>query len=133
VKVQTLSPSTYFAPAGGFLVRSFGQEINESNASLSANYRVELVKGAPYPDTRWISGPDANQRNAVIQAAMADLNPTTAMEKWRVAEQAQFDQGGYLWWSAFPFVDACANNVRGLTSGAGFNFNNWQLLDGWLD
>jgi peptide/nickel transport system substrate-binding protein len=132
VRVQTLSPSTYFAPAGGFLVRPFGQEINESNASLTANYRVELVKNAPYPDTRWISGPYANQRNAVVLAAMAELNPTKAAEKWRVASEQQFNEGGYLWWAAFPFVDAAANNIHGLSAGAGFNYNDWQWKDGWI-
>lgn len=133
VNVQKISPVTYFGPSGGFLKRPFGQEVNESNASLTGVYRAELVKGCPYPDTRWCSGPQANQRNAVIQAAIAELNPTKAKEKWHVAQEAQFNEGGYLWWTAFPFVDAAANNIRGLSAGAGFNYNNWQLQDGWIE
>jgi hypothetical protein len=35
-------------------------------------------------------------------------------------------------WGNLPYVDAAANNVRGLSAGAGFSYNNWRLQDGWL-
>ncbi len=133
VAVQTTSPSTYFGPAGGFLTRYFGYEINEANSSLTGVYRAELTKGAPYPDTHWSEGPQGDARNAVIDAAIQEVNPSLADQKWHTAQEAQFNEGGYLWWSAFPFVDAAAQNVRGLSSGAGFNFNNWQLQNGWIE
>jgi len=45
---------------------------------------------------------------------------------------AAVHEGGYLVWGNLPYVDAAANNVRGLTAGAGFSYNNWRLQDGWL-
>jgi peptide/nickel transport system substrate-binding protein len=132
VAVQTVSASTYFTPAAGYLSRSFGQEVNEPAASLAESYRGELIKNAPFDDTHWCDGPDANARNAVIQRAIQESNPEKANELWRAAQMQQYDEGGYLWWTNLPYVDAAAKKVRGLGTGAAFNFNSWRFCDGWL-
>jgi peptide/nickel transport system substrate-binding protein len=133
VKVQTLSASTYFTPTGGFTTRSFGQEVNQPIASLAVVYRAELIKGCPYPDTHWGDGPQGATRTAAINAAIGEAEPAKAKELWHSVQEAQFNDGGYIWWTNFPFVDVAANNVRGLSSGAGFNFNNWSYADGWIE
>ena len=79
--------------------------------------------------TRSRAGKQAEQ---LISQAIAATDPTSAKSLWRKAQQQQFDEGGYLVWANLPYVDAAANNVRGLSAGAGFSYYNWRLCDGWL-
>jgi len=132
VNVKAESAATYFTPAGGFLVRPFGYEVDQPVGSLLAAYRSEYTIGCPYPDTRWGSQPGGATAEALISQAVAATDPAKANDLWRQCQLQQFNQGGYLVWGNVPYVDAAANNVRGLTAGAGFSYNNWRLQDGWL-
>ncbi|HXY45174.1 MAG TPA: ABC transporter substrate-binding protein [Acidimicrobiales bacterium] len=132
VVVDTGSAATYFTPAGGFLSRSFGYEVDQPVGSLLAAYRSEYTIGCPYPDTHWGSQKGGAAAEALISQAIAETDPTKAAELWQECQLQQFNEGGYLVWGNVPYVDAAANNVRGLTAGAGFSYNNWRLCDGWL-
>jgi peptide/nickel transport system substrate-binding protein len=130
VNVQIGSAATYYTPAGGYTKRPFGYDVFEPNASLATIFRGVFVRGCPFDDTHWGDGPI--QRTIAIDDAIADVNPTTANEKWYQLQLTQFNQGGYIFWANVPFIDAAGPNVRGLAASAGFNFNNWRLQDGWL-
>jgi len=133
VVVNTESAATYFTPAGGFTVRPFGYEVDQPVGSLLAAYRSEYTVGCPYPDTHWGSQPGGAAAEALISRAIAETNPSTAAALWRECQLQQFNEGGYLVWGNVPYVDAAANNVRGLSAGAGFSYNNWRLQDGWIE
>ncbi len=132
VVVNTESAATYFTPAGGFTIRPFGYEVDQPVGSLLAAYRSEYTVGNPYPDTHWGSQPGGVAAEKLISAAIAATDSSKAAELWRECQLQQFNQGGYLVWGNVPYVDAAANNVRGLSAGAGFSYNNWRLQDGWL-
>ncbi|HEX9482411.1 MAG TPA: hypothetical protein VF927_09950, partial [Solirubrobacteraceae bacterium] len=126
------SAATYFTPAGGFLTRPFGYEVDQPVGSLLSAYLSEYTLGSPYPDTHWGKQPQGAAAEKLISEAIAATEPAKAKELWHECQKAQFDEGGYLVWGNLPYVDAAANNVRGLTAGAGFSYNNWRLQDGWL-
>lgn len=132
VTVNTQSAATYFTPAGGFLARPFGYEVDQPVGSLLAAYRSEYTIGCPYPDTHWGSQTGGAAAEKLIADAIAATDPAKAAELWRECQLQQFNEGGYLVWGNVPYVDAAANNVRGLSAGAGFSYNNWRLCDGWL-
>jgi peptide/nickel transport system substrate-binding protein len=132
VVVNTTSAATYFTPAGGFLTRDFGMEVDQPVGSLLVAYLSEYTLGSPYPDTHWGKQPGGAADEKLISRAIAATDPTQATELWRQCQLQQFDQGGYLVWGNLPYVDAASNNVRGLKAGAGFSYNNWRLQDGWL-
>ena len=132
VVVNTESAATYFTPAGGFLSRPFGYEVDQPVGSLLAAYRSEYTIGCPYPDTHWGDQHGGGQAEKLISQAVAATDPSKAAELWRECQLQQFNQGGYLVWGNVPYVDAAALNVRGLSAGAGFSYNNWRLCDGWL-
>jgi peptide/nickel transport system substrate-binding protein len=133
VVVNTESAATYFTPAGGFTIRPFGYEVDQPVGSLLAAYRSEYTIGCPYPDTHWGSQPGGAAAEALISEAIAATNPSKAAQLWRECQLEQFNEGGYLVWGNVPYVDAAASNVRGLSAGAGFSYNNWRLQDGWID
>lgn len=133
VVVNTESAATYFTPAGGFTVRPFGYEVDQPVGSLLAAYRSEYTIGCPYPDTHWGSQPGGAAAEALISRAIGETNPGTAAALWRECQLQQFNEGGYLVWGNVPYVDAAANNVHGLSAGAGFSYNNWRLQDGWIE
>ena len=132
VSVQVQNAATYFNTAGGFTVRSFGYEVDQPAGSLLVYYISELTRGCPYMDTHWGYQPGGAADWALINSAISATGPTKARRLWYEAQAQQFNQGGYLIWANAPYVDAAANNVRGLSAGAGFSYNNWRLLDGWL-
>ena len=132
VNVETTSAATYFTPAGGFLARPFGYEVDQPVGSLTAAYLSEYTLAAPYPDTHWGSQPGGAAAETLISQAIGATDEATARNLWAQCQQQQFDQGGYLVWGNVPYVDAAANNVRGLRAGAGFSYNNWRLCDGWI-
>ncbi len=132
VNVNTTSAATYFTPAGGFLTRPFGYEVDQPVGSLLSAYLSEYTLGSPYPDTHWGKQPNGAAAEKLIAEAIAATEPAKAKELWHECQKAQFEEGGYLVWGNLPYVDAAANNVRGLTAGAGFSYNNWRLQDGWL-
>jgi peptide/nickel transport system substrate-binding protein len=132
VVVNTTSAATYFTPAGGFLTRDFGMEVDQPVGSLLVAYLSEYTLGSPYPDTHWGKQAGGAADEKLISRAIAATDPTQAAALWRQCQQQQFDQGGYLVWGNLPYVDAASNNVRGLKAGAGFSYNNWRLQDGWL-
>ena len=133
INVDVRSAATYFTPAGGFLTRPFGCQAGQPAGSLLTAYRSGYTPHAPYPDTHWGSQPGGAAAQRLIAQAIAATDPAQAAALWRRCQQQQFDEGGCLVWGNLPYVDAAANNVRGLTAGAGFSFNNWRLQDGWLD
>jgi len=132
VVVNTTSAATYFTPAGGFLTRDFGQEVDQPVGSLTAAYLSELTLGSPYPDTHWGHQAGGAAAEKLISEAIAATDSSKAATLWREAQLAQVNEGGYLVWGNLPYVDAAASNVRGLAAGAGFSYNNWRLQDGWL-
>lgn len=132
VVVKQENPVTYFTPAGGFLSRPFGYEIDQVVPSLAVDYLAELTSNCPYPDTHWGSQPGGGAAQKLIQEALAETEQARATELWRQCQMQQYNEGGYLVWGNVPLVDAAASNVRGLKAGSGFNYNNWRLCDGWL-
>ena len=132
INVDVRSAATYFTPAGGFLTRPFGYEVDQPVGSLLVAYRSEYTPDAPYPDTHWGSQPGGAAAQRLISKAIGATNPAQAASLWRQCQLQQFHEGGYLVWGNLPYVDAAASNVRGLKAGAGFSYNNWRLQDGWL-
>lgn len=132
VVVNTVSAATYFTPAGGFLTRDFGMEVDQPVGSLLVAYLSEYTLGSPYPDTHWGKQAGGAADEKLISRAIGATDPTQAAALWRQCQLQQFDQGGYLVWGNLPYVDAASNNVRGLKAGAGFSYNNWRLQDGWI-
>jgi peptide/nickel transport system substrate-binding protein len=132
VVVNTTSAATYFTPAGGFLTRDFGMEVDQPVASVTVAYLSEYTLGSPYPDTHWGHQAGGAAAEKLISEAIGATDPKRAEALWRECQLQQFNQGGYLVWGNLPYVDAAASNVRGLKAGAGFSYNNWRLQDGWL-
>ena len=132
VSVKVESASTYWTSAGGFGTRPCGQEVNQPAASLLTYYVAEYAKAAPYPDTHWGYQAGGAADEKLILDAIGATNPSKAKELWDQCQLQQFNQGGYIAWGSAPYVDAAANNVRGLTAGAGFSYNNYRVCDGWI-
>jgi peptide/nickel transport system substrate-binding protein len=132
VNVAVQNAATYFTTAGGFTTRPFGLEVDQPYGSLTTAYLSEYTLTAPYQDTHWGRQPGGAAAEKLISEAIGAVDPAKAQELWHASQLQQFNEGGYLVWGHLPYVDAAASNVRGLSAGAGFSYNNWRLQDGWL-
>jgi peptide/nickel transport system substrate-binding protein len=130
VKVDVAPNETYFAP--GSYNRFFGQNLDQPWPSLLTAFRGDLTMDAPFGETHWGHQPGGAAAQQRISDAIAAVDDAKATELWRVVQEEQFKSGGYLGWANIPNIDAAAKNVRGLSTSAGLNFNNFRLQDGWL-
>jgi peptide/nickel transport system substrate-binding protein len=138
VAVRNVPIATYFAAAGGAYTRYAGTNFWQPAPSLLVMYLAALTQNAPARDTWWghqaggngvPSGADAQK---LIEQATAEVDPSKAADLWHECQQQQRDYGGYVIWGNQPYIDAAANNVRGLKAGANFNYDNFRFQDGWL-
>jgi peptide/nickel transport system substrate-binding protein len=130
VNVQQVSPSTYFTTAGGFLTRAFAQDNAFAQPSLTAAYGEFLSAKAPYNDTQWAVGNAAAQK--LISLAGAATDPTAAAAAWMAVQEQQFNQGGVIGWGNAYYIDATANNVKGLQTTPSGYLNNFNFQGGWV-
>ena len=126
IKVQTLETSEYYTSAGGFLSRTFGENLNGmAYPSLTSAYLTQLWTKAPYNDGHWGSRP--NQPDKPLFDAIGTIDATKAQELWASVQKTQFDAGPYIIWGNADFVDLVSPNVRGLKATAAGPLNNYDF------
>jgi len=130
INVKNGPASSYFG--NDFATRPIGQDQCLSAPSLTQHYRTFFAPGGAYNTTHWGSQAGGKQASALIDQAMAAVDPGKADELWREVQQQQFDQGGQLAWGSNDSLDLVATRVKGLKAGPGPTLNNWRLLTGWL-
>ncbi|WP_338889232.1 ABC transporter substrate-binding protein [Rhodococcus sovatensis] len=134
VQADVTSSDTYFTAAGGVYTGYFRQNFSGPIAtSLTASYRLFLSKNAPFQDTHWAQQPGGDKYESLLDQAISASDAGLAAELWKEVQQVQHDEGGYIGWANMPYVDAAANNVRGLSAGSATSFNNYRLCDGWVE
>lgn len=134
VQIDVTSSETYFTQAGGVYTGYFRQNYTGPiAASLTASYRQFLSKTAAFQDTHWAQQEGGDRYEDLLDQAISATDSALAAELWKEVQQLQHDEGGYIGWANMPYVDAAANNVRGLSSGSAASFNNYRLCDGWVE
>jgi peptide/nickel transport system substrate-binding protein len=138
VAVDTVSVATYFTSAGGAYTRYSSQNWWQPAASLMVYYLSAFTHNAPYRDTWWTyqnggnGVPSGASSQKLIVAAIAEVDPAKAADLWHECQLQQYNYGGYVCWANLPYIDGCANNIRGLKASAAFNFGGFRLQDGWI-
>jgi peptide/nickel transport system substrate-binding protein len=134
VKLLTLAPSAYWLTNGtstAWLTRTFGQNYLSPIPSLAFEWRGLFIPNATTNDTHW--GEVASKAELdLMYKAFGETNPSVAAPMWHELQAQQFNQGGYVLWGTFPYVDAASTKVRGLKAGGYMNFNSYRMQDGWL-
>jgi len=126
VKVQKLESSVYYTDAGGWMTRTFGENLNGmAYPSLTSAYLSQLWTDAPYNDGHWGSRPGQGDRP--LFDAIGALEEARAQELWNEVQQKQFEEGPYLIWGNADFVDMVAPDVTGLRPSAAGPLNNYDF------
>jgi peptide/nickel transport system substrate-binding protein len=126
VKVQALESSVYYTDAGGWMTRTFGENLNGmAYPSLTSAYLSQLWTDAPYNDGHWGARP--GQGDKPLFTAIGTLDEAGAQEAWNEVQQKQFEEGPYLIWGNADFVDMVAPNVAGLSPSAAGPLNNYDF------
>lgn len=128
VDITRQDPSVFFTDAGGYMRNTFSQDYWTLIPSLTAFYLQGLVTDAPYNVTHW-GGAAADGQ---VRAAIAETDPVRAADRWRDVQQAQFDEGGYIIWSAQPYIDGYRNAVQGIEATPSGFANNYDFKSAWL-
>jgi hypothetical protein len=64
---------------------------------------------------------------------VAATDTNRAKELWNEVQLLQYNQGGMVVWGASDYVDAVANNVRGLQTTKASYLNYMNFNDGWIE
>ena len=132
IAVQEISPTTYYTASTGFPTRPFCIDAGAPFQSLTSVYDAWYTSTSPYNETHWGQQPGGGADLKVISEAFAATEPAKAAELWNEVQMQQYDQGGVLAFATADYVDAVANNVRGLETTPVYFLNNYRLLDGWI-
>jgi peptide/nickel transport system substrate-binding protein len=127
IKVQ-LKTLTAAALTTAYIPAPFANAYTVAEPSLDAIYRALMASNAGYPETGWGSP----KHDAAVAAAVAATDPTTANNLWHGVQETWFNGGPYIVWGYADNIDAVGSKVRGLTTTAAGNLNNFRFQDGWL-
>jgi peptide/nickel transport system substrate-binding protein len=132
VKVQQVSPNTYYTPAGGFLKRPIGLDLGAPFQSLTEVYRTFFTSSAPFNETFWGKQQGGAAKAKLIDDAIAATDPSKAQELWGEVQRQQYDEGGVLGWANADDLVAVGPGVKGITVAEEGYMNYFRLADGWI-
>jgi peptide/nickel transport system substrate-binding protein len=129
ITLKVGDPASYFAPGQGiferpYAVTYFGQGMN----SLANFYVSALVAGGPANESHWGSPED----DKLVFAALSEIDPAKAAEKWHVVQQKQLDQGPYVIPANYNWVDGYSTKLRGVQTTSSNNCDNYVFSGGWF-
>jgi peptide/nickel transport system substrate-binding protein len=127
VKINTISPSTYYTAASGYLTRPFSADEIGAITSLLITYRLNLLTASPYNETHWHS----SGFDRMVQQAAAAVDPADAASRWQAVQEVQFNDGGMIVWGSTNNLDAVATNVHGASNNAAGNMQV-SVQDIWI-
>jgi peptide/nickel transport system substrate-binding protein len=132
VKVQQVSPNTYYTPAGGFLKRPIGLDLGAPFQSLTEVYRTFFTSSAPFNETFWGKQKNGAAAAKLIDDAIAATDAGKAAQLWAEVQRQQYDEGGVLGWANADDLVAVGPSVRGITVAEEGYMNYFRLADGWI-
>lgn len=130
VRVTTVDPSIYYtaaAPGGGVVARAFSTDAFIGNIQSIPIIYMSLFGSDYFNSTHWPKTP-----NKLIFDALGEMDEAAAKDKWRAAQQQQFDEGGYVVPAFMNWVDAYSDNIRGLQTTNAGPVDNYAFRTGWL-
>jgi peptide/nickel transport system substrate-binding protein len=132
VKVQQVSPNTYYTPAGGFLKRPIGLDLGAPFQSLTEVYRTFFTSSAPFNETFWGKQNNGAAAAKLIDDAIAASDPKKAGELWGEVQRQQYDEGGVLGWANADDLVGVGPKVRAVKVAQEGYMNYFRLVDGWI-
>ncbi len=132
VKVQQISPASYYTPAGGFMSGSFRSSYYSPNGSLTTYYVVAMSQQSAVNETYWGHQPGGKAAWKLIDEAVAATDAGRARDLWHQVQQQQFDEGGFLVWGNNYSLNLVSKKVKGLRESPIGYLNDSRLLNGWI-
>lgn len=130
IQLNQIPSAGYYTPAAGYGTHPFRQtQWTTEVASLTEFWVVSSLTTAPYGlETHWAT-PESDK---ILLAAVAAAPGEQAKQRWYDFQKLYFDTGGYILWNTTDYVDALANNVKGLTPSQGGYLSAGRVQDAWL-
>jgi peptide/nickel transport system substrate-binding protein len=127
IKLKQVPPSSYYNPQLLYLKMAFAQT-QWPPPSLKFFYLQALAAKASYPETHWHDP----AWNTLLFKAIGETDQGKAQDLWNQVQKIQYDEGGYLAWTAADWVDGLSLKVKGLKPSAAGILGNYRFQDAWL-
>jgi peptide/nickel transport system substrate-binding protein len=128
INLRKVPAGTYFSQ--GWPNYQFGQTSFQA-CPLDYFYATTQLPGCPYPDAQF-KDPKAY---SLVNEALADLNPSTAQDKWNALQQYMWTNGAHVHWGTGPYTDGLSKKVHGAVPvlSSFFYFGGCQFTNYWLE
>jgi len=125
VRVRQVTPDVFFGEQ--FLSWPFAQDFWTLNPYLT-QVALSLLPNSPYNETHWRDPAYA----ALVNEALATLDPTKRAMRVRELQTLDFERGGYIIPSHNQIVDLLAQNVHGVSPGTFLALGDYDFANIWL-
>ena len=87
-----------------------------------------VITDAIWNETHW----RRKDFDAMVRGAQGTIDEAAAKTQWWDIQEILYNEGGYIIWGFFPYLDGLAPKVRGAVGNGFFNLSNYNFRDYWL-
>jgi peptide/nickel transport system substrate-binding protein len=129
VNLEQIDPGQYFVRYGEW---GFAQTLYYPVYSLAQVWTASYVSSGNVNETHWYNSPSYERTKTLVQEVKATEDESKIAEIWRELQKQQFDEGGYINYGTYDYVDAVANKVHGLTPSKYLFASGCNLRKAWV-
>jgi peptide/nickel transport system substrate-binding protein len=127
VAINKVPADQYYTQGGQYLKVALGQG-GWSNRPLTTQFAQTLDSNAPFNETHW-RRPDFDK---LIKEARQTTDPKKRHELWIEAQKLLWNEGGYILWGLWDYVDGYWDKVHGLQPSVVKALGNYDLRDAYI-
>jgi peptide/nickel transport system substrate-binding protein len=129
VNIKQVDAATWGARYGTF---TFSQTLYYPVPSMEFVWRNSFVSEGYVNDTHWFNSPFFERTKSLFEEQQRTDDESKLTEIWGELQKQQFDEGGYINYGTYEYVDAMANRVEGLTPSRYLFASGCNLRRAWV-
>lgn len=129
VNINPIDAATWGARYGSF---TFSQTLYYPVPSMDFVWRNSFLSEGYVNDTHWFNSPSFERTRRLFSEQQRTTDEDKLAELWGELQKQQFDEGGYINYGTYEYVDAMGTRVQGLTPSKYLFASGCNLRKAWV-
>lgn len=129
VNVKKVDAATWGANYGSY---TFSQTLYYPVPSLEFIWRATFVSNGYVNETHWFNSPSYDRTRALYDEQLRTDDESKLTELWGELQKQQFDEGGYINYGTYDYIDALSARVQGLMPSKYLYTSGCNLRKAWV-
>lgn len=129
VRVKKIDAATWGANYGSF---TFCQTLYYPVPSMEFIWRSSFISNGYVNETHWFNSPSYDRTRALYDEQLRTDDDAKLTELWGELQKQQFDEGGYINYGTYDYIDAMSTRVQGLTPSKYLFASGCNLRKAWV-